>query len=153
LVRLKAVLGTILAASMLVVVLATLVGLPAWEKALVSGTGLRVSPWFTGDVVAFTVPHRGYETRIHRPVFQALIGERSEGFVQVDWAPADSLPAVIDEEIDYNRDDVGDFRIRLEGEKEEAVLTPIAPEVGALEGTYRLTDARAVRVILANPRR
>jgi len=120
-VRLKAVLGYTLAALAFVVALATFVGMPAWEKALVSGTGLRVSPWFTGDEVAYTVPHRGYETRIHRPVFQALIGERSEGFVQVDWAPADSLPAVLDEEIDYDRDGVGDFRIRLEGEKEEAV--------------------------------
>jgi hypothetical protein len=149
-VRLKAVLGYTLAALAFVVALATFFGMPAWEKALVSGTGLRVSPWFTGDEVAYAVQHEGYETRIHRPVFQALIGERREGFVQVDWAPAAALPAVIDEEIDYNRDGVGDFRIRLEKEKKDAVLTPIGPEVGTLEGTYRLTDARAVRVALAN---
>jgi hypothetical protein len=148
--RLKAVLGYTLAALALVVALATFGAMPAWERAFVAGTGLRISPWFTGDEIAYAVGHGGYETRIHRPVFQALVGERREGFVQVDWAPAAALPATIDEEIDYNRDGVGDFRIRLEGDKEEALLTPIAPEVGKLLGTYRLTDARSVRVVLAN---
>jgi hypothetical protein len=148
--RLGAVLGYTLASLALVIALATFMGMPAWEKAFVSGTGLRISPWFTGDEVAYTVPHGSYETRVHRPVFMALVGERREGFVQVDWAPSNALPAVLYEEIDYNRDGVGDFRVRLEAQKDEAVLTPIAPEVVRLAGTYRLTEATAIRVVLKN---
>jgi hypothetical protein len=151
--KLKAILGYTWAALLIPLALATLFGLNSWMNLLVSGTGLTVSPWFTGDVVARTVAHDGYETRIHRPVFQALIGERSEGFVQVDWGPLNALPAQVDEEVDFDGDGQADFRVVLDTQSGEATLTPLTEYVLSLSGTYRLDDAWAVRVALKNPRR
>lgn len=151
--KLRAVMGYALAGLALVIVLATLMGMNTWEKALVAGTGLRVSPWYTGDEVVRTDSHGRYETRIHRPVFQALIGERDEGFVQVDWAPADSLPAGLDDAIDYDGDGVVDFLVRLDTNAGQAEVTPVEPDVLGLRGTYRLDDGWAVRVDVRNSNR
>jgi hypothetical protein len=151
--KLGAVLGYALAGLALPIVLVTLMGMNTWEKALVAGTGVRVSPWFTGDDVARVVSHGGYETRIHKPVFQALIGERDEGFVQVDWAPADSVPAGLEEAIDYDGDGTVDFLVRLDTDRGLAEVTPVGPGVLGLRDTYRLDDGWAVRVDVRNTRR
>jgi hypothetical protein len=148
--KLKAFFGYALAALGLPVVLATFIGQGFWSQSLVDSTGLHVSPWYTGDVVARTVVHADYETRIHKPVFQALIGERPEGFVQVDWAPAGAVPGHLSEEIDYNGDGRPDFRIELNTQTGQAVFTPLSPLAIGLRGTYRLRDAWAVRVDLKN---
>ena len=151
--KLKAILGYTWAALLIPLAVATLFGMGSWMKLLVSGTGLTVSPWFTGDVVARTVEHDGYETRIHRPVFQALIGERREGFVQVDWGPLEALPAQVDEEVDFDDDGQADFRVVLDTASGQATLTPLTETVLNLAGTFRLDDAWAMRATLKNPRR
>jgi hypothetical protein len=151
--KLKAVLGYALAGLALVIVLATLMGMNAWEKLLVDATGVRVSPWFTGDEVVRTVTHGGYETRIHRPVFQALVGERDKGFVQVDWAPADSLPAQLEDAIDYDDDGAVDFLVRLDTGGGRAEVTPVGAGVIGLRGACRLDDGWTVRVDLLNTHR
>lgn len=117
---------------------------------MVSATGLTISPWFTGGEVARTVDHDTYRTDIHRPVFDALIGERKQGFVQIGWTPLEALPARIDEEVDVDGDGQADFRVKWDTGSDQATLTPYASWVLRLEGTYRLEDALAVRVTLRN---
>ena len=151
--RLPAVLGYALAALALPIVLATFVGLSSWETGLVRATGVRVSPWFTGGEVAATVSHGPYETRIHEPVFQALFGERREGFVQLVVAPADSLPEVVDEAVDYDLDGSVDFRLRLDTATDSAEIDATDPRVIGLQSVTRLDDGVAVRVAVRNARR
>lgn len=151
--KLRTILGYLVAALGVPLLLATFVGMNVWAPALVSATGVTVSPWFTGDTVARTIHHGDYRTEIHKPVFQALIGERKEGFVQVDWTPTGLLPQQIDEEIDYDGDGQPDFRVVLDPQAVQATLTPLTPAVLGLEGTYRLDTALAIRVQLKNPRR
>ncbi len=148
--RLKVFLGYAVAALGLPIVLATFMGQAFWMQSLVSATGWRISPWFTGDVVAQTVSHDGYEIRIHRPVFLALIGERPEGFVQVDFAPPGYVPAQVAEEIDYDGDGQTDFRLELDTKTRQARLTPYTAAVMGVRGVYRLKDAWAVRVDVKN---
>jgi hypothetical protein len=148
--KLKAFFGYALAALGLPITLATFMGMGFLANSLVSATGLRVSPWYTGDVVARTVPHDGYETRIHRPVFMALIGEQSEGFVQVDWAPAGKVLSQVAEDIDYNGDGRPDFRLELDTQTQQARVEPYGPAVIGVRGVYHLKDAWAVRVNLKN---
>jgi hypothetical protein len=150
--KLKAILGYTVAALMIPLALATLMGLNDWMRLLVSTTGLTVSPWFTGGEVIQTVDHGDYQTRIHRPVFDALIGERSEGFVQVDWTPPTAVPARIDEQVDFDGDGQVDFHIELDTQTRQANLTPLTSQVLGLEGVYRLDDAWAIRVTLKNSR-
>lgn len=122
-------------------------------ERFISATGLTLSPWIDGGEVVQTIRHRRYQTHVHRMVFDALIGERKEGFVQVDWLPPYALPARIDEEIDADGDGQADFRVEVVTATKEATLTPYAPWVLGLEGTYRLEDSLAIRVTLKNPSR
>jgi hypothetical protein len=151
--KLKPVLGYAVAAlSILVMVAAIMAWILQLGVPLVSATGLRLSANWSGGEVARTIDHGSYQTDIHRPVFDALIGERTEGFVQVAWRPADALPARIDEEIDADADGRADFRIELETATRQASLATYSPNVMDLEGVYRLGEALAIRAALKNPR-
>ena len=123
------------------------------DELFISATGLTLSPWIDGGEVLQTINHGAYRTRVHRMVFDALIGEREEGFVQVEWRPPSALPARIDEEIDADGDGQADFHVQVDTANKETTLTPYASWVLELEGTYRLEDSLMIRVGLRNPSR
>ena len=153
--KLKAFFGytvAVLAFPIMVVMLFSAFGGPLGEL-FIEVTGLETSANWTGGEVVQTIGHGTYQTQVHRMVFDALIGERKEGFIQVGWTPPDSLPAHIAEEIDADGDGEADFRVEVDTANKESTLTPYAPWVLELEGTYRLEDSLAVRVLLKNPSR
>ena len=146
--RLKSVLGYTAAVIAFFVVLATFLGSNYFSYKLVSVTGMKVSPRFTGGEVVRTIDHNTYKTLIHRPVFDGLIGERNDGFIQINWDPLEGLPPVIEEKIDYNGDKVEDFLIRFETQTAKATLTAYNPSVKGIENTYILKNGRAARILL-----
>jgi hypothetical protein len=117
-------------------------------RGLMGASGLTIAPHITGGPVATRVEHGAYVTSIHRPVFESLLGRPREGFVQVTWSRKADVPAVIDEEIDYDADGTADFRIRWDRAAGDIRLTPHRPEVGTLAGHYVLAERYAVRVNL-----
>jgi len=166
--KLKSVLGYSVAALGIPIMIAAVLiwtVLPQVGIQFVSATGLKHSANWSGGEVVRTINHGAYETRVHRTVFDALIGEWSEGFVQVSWSPLDALPARIDEEIDADGDGQADFRVEVDTANKASTLTPYTPWVLGLEGTYRLEivvlegttyrldETLAVRVRLKNPSR
>ena len=97
-----------------------------------------------------TVDHGSYKTAIHRPVFDALIGQTREGFIQVNWEPVAGLPQMISEGVDYNNDGREDFVVTLNTVTGEATLVKSHPAVLDIEKTYRLQKGWAVRILLKN---
>jgi hypothetical protein len=120
------------------------------DKMIGAATGLTLAPSISGGEVTRTIPHGAYEAQVHRMVFDGLIGQRREGFIQVDWTPLASLPGSIDEEIDADADGKPDFRVSVDTAKPESTLAPYAPWVLGLEGTYRRKESLTVRVRLRN---
>ncbi len=153
--KLKSILGYSAAALSILVMLATLgvFVMSDLPESFLSATGLVTSPNYSGGEVVRTIDHGAYRTAIHRPVFDALIGERKEGFIQVAWGPAGALPARIDEEIDVDADGQADVRVELETATRQATLTPYSPNVIDLEGVYRMEEGLAIRINLKNPRK
>jgi hypothetical protein len=151
--RIKAILGYSWAALALPLVLATFIGMNAWAHGLVSLTGVKVSPWFTGGEVARTLAEPDYQVLIREPVFQALIGEREEGFVQIDWVPTgEALPEHIRSEIDVWPDGTPEFTVDLDTLTNEVRLEKHSPLVLGAQRVLNLGKSRAVRVGLRNPR-
>jgi len=148
--KLQATLGHTWAILAIPLALATLLGMSFWSQRLVAVTGLTVSPWLTGGPVVRTIEHDGYRTAIHRPVFDGLIGQTREGFVQIAWSARQGLPPRIDEEIDLDGDGQADVRVELDTTSGRAVVTPYAGQVLGLEGAYQLEDSWVVRVRLRN---
>ena len=144
--KLKAILGYIIAALMVPVVIITLMGMAPLAELLVEITGVEISPWSTGGEVVRTIDHGSYETRIHRPIFDALIGQKRQGFVQIVWAQTEALPETLAETIDYNDDGQADFQITLYPTSKTAEWTPSNPNALRMEGPYRIGDGLGVRV-------
>ena len=58
--------------------------------------------------------YSGYDTLVHRPVFDGIFGETKTGFIQIDWtSDSGKLPSEISEKIDYNQDGKDDFAVNL----------------------------------------
>jgi hypothetical protein len=146
--KLKSALALTLAALATPVVLATFMGIGSWSKALAEGTGVVISPWYTGGDVARSIPHDAYRTLVRRPVFDGLIGPRAEGFVQVEWSPGEgkALPAALREEVDAEGDGRIDFVVDLDTVANRATVQPLSATVLGLERVYDLGAERAVRV-------
>ena len=131
------------------ILLATFIGNNVWARKLVNSTGLKVSPIYTGGEVAQTIKHEGYETLIHQPVFDGLLCERKNGFVQIGWkAGENKLPELIDEAIDFDGDGKNDFRIRLNTTTNTGRLDGYSSGVVSLGDVLVLKNERIVRVSL-----
>ena len=87
--KLQAVLGytaASLATLLVLVVIFLLVG-GGLDTMISAATGLTLAPSINGGEVTRTIPRGAYQVQIHRMVFDGLIGQRREGFIQVDWTP------------------------------------------------------------------
>lgn len=144
----KGILGYSWALLTIIIVLATFVGNDYFSAKLASATGITISPWFSGGEIVQTIDHGAYKTYIHRPVFDALIGERREGFIQLKCETYEGLPPTIQERIDYNNDGREDFFMTLNTKTGKTTIATYNPTVLSIQGPYRLKKGLAVRVIL-----
>ena len=152
--RLKSILGTVWAVAALPLVVVMFLGFGRWPSVLVAATGLEVSPWYTGGRVATSIVRDTFTVRVHRPVFDALLGQYSKGFVQVDLVPPAGgvLPAQVVETVTPADNPALAFRLRLDTATRTATVEPVGASVVGLRGVYRLDRGRAVRDNLRNPR-
>jgi hypothetical protein len=95
--KIKSFMGYIWAAAVIIIALATFLGQSYLSRTLASATGVTVNPLYSGGEIIKTVDHGKYKTAVHRPVFDSLIGQTKEGFIQINWEPAASLPQIISE--------------------------------------------------------
>jgi hypothetical protein len=140
-------------------------GFPVFLSALDS-LGLKIAPWFSGGEVAFVIDRGNYQNQVFHPVYPALAGEGSKGFVQVVWQARSALRSHVREAIDLNRDGTVDCEISFSnppGEGSAPVLTvvPQSPWVSpvhdspttSFEGALveRVKDAMFVRIPVRKP--
>lgn len=147
---LKAILGYSWAALAMVFVVSAFAGNGYFGKRLASATGVTISPWYTGGEVVRTIDHGSYRVLVHRPVFDGLIGERRNGFIQINWEPHENLPKRLQEEIDYEGDGKNDFVVTLDTSTGAASLLVLGGPVVSMDGSFKLKKGWAVRVSLRN---
>ena len=133
------------AVACLAVVLTTFIGNEYFSERLASATGITVSPRFSGGEVIRSVDHGTYKTVIHRPVFDGLIGEREDGFIQIEWQPVTALPPLIEDAVDFTGDGKEDFAFRLDTVAGSGVLTARNPSVIALEWLVKVNKGWVAR--------
>jgi hypothetical protein len=146
--KIRSIIGYMWAIAAIIVVFATFLGSNFFSRALVAASGVKISPRYSGGEVIRSVDHGSYRTHVHRPVFDALIGERSEGFIQLNWEPLAGLPGVIEESVDYSGDGKADFSIRVDTKTGKTLLTPIDPLVLSMDRAVKLDNGWMVRVRL-----
>ncbi len=145
---LKAIAGYTWAILLLLVCLLTFLGSEPLARGIVSVTGMRVSPWYSGGPVARTVDHGAYQTRIHRPVFRGLFWDRPEGFVQITWEPLSALPPVIDESVDIEGSGKEDFTVHVDRATGVASLSRKSDLITGIRASVVTDNGWLVRVQL-----
>jgi hypothetical protein len=146
--KLKSILGYIWAIVALIIAFATFFGNNYFSRGFAAATGITVNPWYSGGEIIKTIAHGTYKTSVHRAVFDYLIGETKEGFIQLNWEPSAGLPPLIWESIDYNGDGKEDFAITFNTVTGEGRLAANNPAVLSIGKSYRLRNGWAVRVLL-----
>lgn len=153
--KLKSALGYTWAVVCFLIILATFFGNQKFSQALSKAPFMKINPVYSGGEVEKTIDHLTYKTLIHRPVFEALIGESAEGFVQVNWVfmkggGFKDLPNPIVETVDYDLDGKDDFEINLNRQTGNATLRAFNPSVVSVLLTAKLSDGWVARVNLLN---
>ncbi len=146
--RMKSIIGYAAAVLSFVVALTTFFGMDMFSHRLVDVTGLTIAPGYSGGEVVRTISRDGYEIRQHRMVFDGLLGERSDGFVQIDFAPPGALPPVIQTAIELDLDGKTSFELRYDVKNNQAQLTSDDKRVVGVKDCYILKERRAVRIEL-----
>lgn len=146
--KIKSFLGYTYAFLCVPIILLGFISMDFWGNSMVSLTGVTINPRLSGGEVVNTISHNEYNTLIHRAVFDGLLSERKDGFVQIDWTPLNSLPEKVEEEIDYDSDGKKDFKVVLDTKNCSGEIEAYDSKVVSLEGCYKLKDAIAVRIVL-----
>ncbi|WPC44174.1 hypothetical protein [Clostridium sp. JS66] len=146
-IKLKAFLGYSAAVLALFIVLATFIANDCLAKEFVNITSLKVSPLFTGGEIYKTLTSKDAEIKIHKPVFQGLFSDRSEGFVEVDYA-SKNTHTVISESIDFDGDGKDDFSIKYNPQNNTSDFKSLNKNVVSLKGVYKIKNGYAIRINL-----
>jgi len=78
-----------------------------------------------------------------------LIGQRSHGFVQIQWQPQDAdLPDQIEEQIDFDADKTNDFQIQIDTKTNTASLKPSDARVLSVGEFLTIGNTRLARINL-----
>jgi hypothetical protein len=88
----------------------------------VKSLDLKISPTFSGGEVAFVLDRGSHQIKVYHPVYPALFGEGSKGFVQLVWQPRSALPSQVEDSIDLNCDGTVDCEIFFSNPPGEAVV-------------------------------
>ena len=143
-------LGYTIALLCIVITLATFVAMGYTSRVLIETTGLTVSPWIIGGKIVQTIDHLDYRTDIRQKVFQGLLAERDEGFVQIDWVKKNRFPERIIEEVDLDRDGLQDFRIDFNTIDKRVIISPDNSDLLSRVETFDRKQGYTVRIWLKN---
>jgi hypothetical protein len=105
---------------------------------------MKINPNYSGGEAASQVVSEGCTIVVRKPVFDWLIGERKNGFVQVDWRG--NIPENINDSIDYNLDGIPDFLVKVDRKSLQAQLVMFNPSVSKIKISTKTSYGWAVRV-------
>jgi hypothetical protein len=132
----------------------------------VAALPLHIDEIITGGPAIRALPMGAYTIQIHRAVYPHLL-QRETPYVQLDWKPADALPAHISDLVDIDGDGQPDARVTFDVPRDpkaplHVTVDPLNPRYAALQHIgkprfssliVRVDDAILVRIPLANSRR
>lgn len=107
---------------------------------------MKINPNYTGGEIAQRFVMESCTLVIRKPVFDGLIGEKQNGFVQIDWRG--NIPEEIVDTIDYDFDKNQDFIIRINSKSSETELLPFNNKIRDIEISTPTSYGWAVRVNL-----
>jgi hypothetical protein len=142
--KIKIIAGITWAFAALILIIVLFPGLNSFSSSVARLSFMKINPNYTGGEVAGRVVSEGCTLVVRKPVFDGLIGERKNGFVQIDWRG--TLPDKINDTVDYNLDGIPDFAIYINRKEFITDLHPVNPSVKNIETSTPTSYGWAVRV-------
>ena len=110
--RIKIIAGITWAFMCLIIIIVLFPGLNYFSNSVSRLSFMKINPNYSGGEIAREYLTESCTLLIHKPVFDGLLKERKNGFVQVDWRG--TIPDRFTDTIDYNLDNSPDFIIRVD---------------------------------------
>jgi hypothetical protein len=129
----------------------TFIGNDQFAKQLAKLPFMKVNPLYTGGEADQVLKQDSLTVVINKPVFEALLGQSSQGFVQVKFIGKSSLPATIKKAIDFNHDGVSDFVLNIDTRNGGTTVVAMNSNVKGLLISSKVKKDWIVRVKLKNP--
>lgn len=105
---------------------------------------MKINANYSGGTAASEIIAEGCTIVVRKPVFDGLIGERKNGFVQVDWRG--NVAEKMSDSIDYDLDGAPDFLVQIDRSSIKTLLVPLNPMVTDLKTSTQTSYGWAVRV-------
>lgn len=112
---------------------------------------MKINPIYSGGDSLRTYQQDSLKIIINKPVFAALFGESSKGYVQVKFKVAGKLPERFISDVDYDGDGKPDFEVTVDTQKGQTSLKPLSSMVLGLRTSSKVKEAWVVRVEVLNP--
>ena len=142
--KIKIIAGITWAFICLILMLILFPGLNSFSASLAKLPFMKINPNYSGGEVARQMISAGCTLDIRKPVFDGLLGERKNGFVQIDWRG--NVPDKISDTVDYNLDGITDFCIIIDRLKSKTDLTAISDKVGDISVSTPTSYGWAARI-------
>jgi hypothetical protein len=134
----------------LILIPVTFIGNGAFANILAKMSFMKVNARFSGGDLDHVVSKPDYKIEINKPVFTALIGESSQGFVQVKWVGKE-LPLAIRDTIDFDNNGKADFIVNIDTHNGKTEFKVLDKNVLGLQVSSKVKDSWLIRVNLKNP--
>ena len=125
--KIKITAGILWAILCLILIIILFPGLNSFSSGVAKLPFMKINPNFTGGEASEQIVMESCTLVIRKPVFDGLLRERNNGFVQIDWRG--NLPEIVSDTIDYDLDKKPDFVIRISRSESSTVLKPLNPKV------------------------
>jgi hypothetical protein len=125
--KIKIAVGIFWAIVCLVIIIVLFPGLNSYSSGVSKLPFMKINPNFTGGEAAEQIVMENCTLVIRKPVFDGFLGERKNGFVQLDWRG--KLPDIVFDTIDYDMDKKPDFSITINRSEASTVLKSSNPKV------------------------
>jgi len=125
--KIKITAGILWAILCLILIIILFPGLNSFSSGVAKLPFMKINPNFTGGEASKQIVMESCTLVIRKPVFDGLLRERNNGFVQIDWRG--NLPEIVSDTIDYNLDKKPDFVIRISRSESSTILQPMNPKV------------------------
>jgi hypothetical protein len=142
--KVKIFAGIIWAFAGLIVIIVLFPGLNSLSGSVSRLPFMKIHPRYTGGEVAYQVVEKCCTLNIRKPVFNGFFSDRKSGFVQLDWHG--SLPEIINDTIDYDKDGVTDFSVMVDRKNSKTDLIPVSNLVKKIEISTPTSYGWSVRV-------
>jgi len=147
--KMKIIAGIIWAFVCLILILILFPGLTMFSRSAAKLPFMKINPRYTGGDIACERISVNCTLVTRKPVFNGLLMERKDGFVQIDWRG--NIPEKIDDTIDFDLDSIPDFGIMIDTKTSNTQLDPMNINVNGLEVSTPTSYGWAVRVKLKKP--